>query len=148
MLTRILAVLLVVLVAAALIGGVIWSGASDAEIDVMNPPPEAVQVAWRTEEGRVMLQYTYTAPNGCWQEGDFSVDPGPPAKVTITPEIIEGACIQVLTPLAYTREIDLPAEAETLTVTVEHPASGVIETNELWIAPDEATLKGEVASDE
>lgn len=113
--------------------------AAAQEIDPLDPPREAVQLAWRMADGQVGLQYTYTAPNGCWSAGEVHVDnqvSDGVGNIAIVPEVSGGFCTQALTPLDYSGSYAIPAEANVLTVSVIHPLGGLIEENQLWINPD------------
>jgi len=108
-----------------------------ADFDPNEAPKEAIQRAWRTAENKVFLQYTYSAPNQCWQNGNtqslsFTDEM---ALLTIVPQIKDAVCAQVLTPLTYDQVIEMPTEYEVLGVVIEHPEGGQIERNELWIEP-------------
>ncbi|NOZ33000.1 MAG: hypothetical protein GXP01_08005 [Alphaproteobacteria bacterium] len=113
----------------------------DDGIDVIDPPDVMVQLAWRAPDGQVEIQYTYTAPNGCWSRGETRMGEivDGQAAITFVPEITDGFCTQVLTPINYSGSFDISAEATTLRVIVEHPLSGIIEQSELWIDPNGKT---------
>ena len=131
---------------ALLVGFLAWDGLKTgsgytvndrADFDPNQAPKEAIQRAWRTAENKVFLQYTYSASNQCWQNGNtqslsFTDEM---ALLTIVPQIIDAVCAQVLTPLTYDQVIEIPTEYEVLGVVVEHPEGGQIERNELWIEP-------------
>lgn len=131
---------------ALLVGFLAWDGFETgsgnavndrADFDPNEAPKEAIQRAWRTAENKVFLQYTYSAPNQCWQNGNtqslsFTDEM---ALLTIVPQIKDAVCAQVLTPLTYDQVIEIPTEYEVMGVVIEHPEGGQIERNELWIEP-------------
>lgn len=133
---------------ALLVGFLAWDGFETgsgntvndrADFDPNEAPKEAIQRAWRTAENKVFLQYTYSASNQCWQNGNtqslsFTDEM---ALLTIVPQILDAVCAQVLTPLTYDQVIEIPLEYQVLGVVVEHPEGGQIERNELWIEPSE-----------
>lgn len=133
---------------ALLVGYLAWDGLKTgsgntvndrADFDPNEAPKEAIQRAWRTADNKVFLQYTYSASNQCWQNGNtqsLSFMDGM-ALLTIVPQIKDAVCAQVLTPLTYDQVIEIPTEYEVLGVVVEHPEGGQIERNELWIEPSE-----------
>jgi len=112
--------------------------ATDHEVfDPSAAPKEAIQRAWRTGETSAFVQYSYTAPNACWHNGDkkslsLSADS---ATLTLVPEIKDAFCAQAMTALTYDQELEIPAQIEVLIVIIEHPEGGLIERNELWIEP-------------
>ncbi len=137
-----------IVVAALLVAQLAWNipkestGISQNDRADFNPneaPKEAIQRAWRTDENKVFLQYTYSAPNQCWQNGNnrslsFTNDT---AKLVLVPNIQDAICAQVLTPLTYDQEVEISPEIEILVVIVDHPEGGQIERNELWIEQSE-----------
>lgn len=115
--------------------------ASGQDVDPLDPPDEMIQLAWRLPDGRVHLQYTYTAPNACWSTGDthLMTPLGRRAEFRIVPQMTGDFCAMVMTPIRYSRDLELGLQFETILVVVEHPEGGVIEQSELWIlSEDEA----------
>ncbi|MGJ8528744.1 hypothetical protein [Maritalea sp.] len=113
------------------------SGESSEFFDPTAAPKEAIQRAWRTGDKSVQLQYTYTGPNSCWQMGNtqsLSVE-GDTAQLTFVPQIRDGFCAEVLTPITFDQVFEVPSEIEILIVEVHHQEGGLIERNELWIEP-------------
>jgi len=90
------------------------------EFDPTAAPKEAIQRAWRTKDNSVFLQYAYTGPNACWQNGNtasLSVTEDV-ATFTIVPTIVDAFCAQALTALIYDQEIDIPQKVKVLIVVV------------------------------
>ena len=113
------------------------NGTNYEDFDPSAAPKEAIQRSWRTGENSAFLQYTYTAPNSCWQKGNNQtlLIGEQAATLTLVPQIVEGFCAQVMTALTYDQELEIPAEIEVLIVIVDHQEGGLIEKNELWIEP-------------
>ncbi len=107
--------------------------------DPSDAPKEAIQRAWRTGDNSVQLQYTYTAPNTCWQMSNtqsLSIN-GDSAQLLLGPEISDGFCAEVMTPVTFDQAIEISPEIEILVVELHHQEGGLIERNELWIEPSE-----------
>lgn len=135
-------------VLALLVAQLAWNGSEEstgisqndrADFNPNEAPKEAIQRVWRTGDNTVFLQYTYSAPNQCWQNGNTQslTLQDDMAVLTIVPSIKEAICAQVLTALTYDQAIEIKKEIEVLAVVVEHPEGGQIERNELWIEPNE-----------
>jgi len=144
---KLIAILLgtvLLLLAALTVGGVNINHVifGNPDFDPTEAPKEAIQRAWRTDDGQVHLQYTYTAPNYCWTVGDnqqLKIEEDT-ALLTIVPDISTEQCASALVALTFDRDLDLSAKVEILKVVVEHPLSGAIETNELWIESQEEEI--------
>ena len=124
------------LTATVFAGLLLATPAPAQDIDILNPPPEMLQLAWRLPDGRVHLQYTYTAPNSCWSAGDTHLTAPPQsrqAEFLAVPRFSAGFCATVMTPIGYSRDLDIGPVFEALRVVVEHPEGGVIEESLLLI---------------
>ncbi|WP_299348087.1 hypothetical protein [uncultured Maritalea sp.] len=114
------------------------SGTDRTNFDPNAAPKEAIQRAWRSGDNSVFLQYTYTAPNACWQKSNInslSIE-NDTATLTLVPMIVDAFCAQAMTALTYDQVIEITRKIEVLVVIVEHPAGGLIERSELWIEPE------------
>jgi hypothetical protein len=104
-------------------------------VDVLNPPAEMIQLAWRLEDGRVHVQYNFAAPNACWQQGEVSHAGSEEnrARIIATPRIAGSFCALVITAVDVSGDLDLGPEIEIIVFDVEHPEGGNLEHSELWI---------------